>query len=102
MKTLLKNLSERLFGHQYYAVIIGEAGSNRYDIASQIHPDRASAEAHHLRIMQTRSFVYITTVKFRSKRSLAPCPSLQGDARPVTFSKAEGNRRSSIHPYKSV
>ena len=70
MKTHLKKLSERLFGHQYYAVIVGEAGSDRYDIASQIHLDRASAEAHRLRIMQTRSFVYITTVRFWCKKRL--------------------------------
>lgn len=67
MKTHLKKISERLFGRRYYAVIVGEAGSDRYDIASQIHASRASAEAHRQRIMQTRSYVYITTVKFRSR-----------------------------------
>jgi hypothetical protein len=45
MKTHLKKISERLFGRRYYAVIVGEAGSDRYDIASQIHASRASAEA---------------------------------------------------------
>lgn len=67
MKTHLKKISNRLFGRRYYAVIVGEAGSDRYDIASQIHTSRASAEAHRRRIIQTRSYVYITTVKFRSR-----------------------------------
>ena len=70
MKTHLSNISKRLFGQRYYAVIVGEAGSDRYDIASQIHTTRASAEAHRQRIMQTRSYVYITTVKFRSRHLL--------------------------------
>ena len=68
MKKLLHKISSLLFGRVYYAVIIGEAGSgDRYDIASKIHTDQASAEAHRHRIEATRSFIYIETVRFRSR-----------------------------------
>ena len=70
MKNLLRKISHFLFGRVYYAVIIGETGSgDRYDIASQIHPTRASAEAHRRRIEATRSFIYIETVRFRSRKN---------------------------------
>ena len=65
MKRLLKEMTRFLFGDVYYAVIIGERGSDRYYIASEIHTTRASAEEHRRRIEQTRTFVYITTIKFR-------------------------------------
>ncbi|MBP5507746.1 MAG: hypothetical protein J6Y23_07880 [Prevotella sp.] len=70
MKRLLHKIHNFLFGHVYYAVIVGEAGSgNRYDIASQIHPTQASAEAHRRRIEATRAFIYIETVKFHSRKN---------------------------------
>ena len=67
MKRLLKEMTRFLFGDVYYAVIIGERGSNRYYVASEIHTTRASAEAHRQRIEQTRAYVYITTISFRLK-----------------------------------
>ncbi len=72
MKTRWKRWADRLFGHKYYAVIVGEAGSDRYDLASQIHPTAASAAAHRARIMQTRAYVYITTITFRTHKNLFP------------------------------
>ena len=69
MRKIRKKIIQLLFGRVYYAVIIGETGSgDRYDIASKIHLSRASAEAHRRRIEQTRSFIYIETIKFRSRR----------------------------------
>ena len=67
MKRLLKEISQFLFGDVYYAVIIGERGSDRYDLASQIHTTRASAEAHRQRISETRTYIYIETIRFRSR-----------------------------------
>ena len=67
MKRLLKEISRFLFGDVYYAVIIGERGSDRYDLASQIHTTRASAEAHRQRISETRTYIYIETIRFRSR-----------------------------------
>lgn len=68
MKTRLKRWADLLFGHKYYAVIIGEAGSDRYDLASQIHTTAASAAAHRERIIQTRAYVYITTITFHTRK----------------------------------
>ena len=69
MRKILLKIFRLLFGRVYYAVIIGETGSgDRYDIASQIHHTRASADAHRRRIEQTRSFIYIETIRFRSRK----------------------------------
>ncbi len=67
MKKLFKEITNFVLGKRYYAVIIGERGSNRYYVASEIHTTRASAEAHRQRIEQTRAYVYITTISFRLK-----------------------------------
>ena len=67
MKKLFKEITDFVLGKRYYAVIIGERGSNRYYVASEIHATRASAEEHRRRIEQTRTFVYITTISFRLK-----------------------------------
>ena len=67
MKRLFEEITTFLFGKRHYAIIIGERGSNRYYVASEIHTTRASAEAHRQRIEQTRAYVYITTISFRLK-----------------------------------
>lgn len=71
MKKIVFRITRRLFGRKYYAVIIGEAGSDRFDLASQIHPTRQSAEAHRRRIEQTRAYVYVTTVAFRTRHQIS-------------------------------
>ena len=68
MKRLIQEIATFVLGTRCYAVIIGERGSDRYDIASQIHFTKASAEEHRRRIEHTRTFVYITTVSFRWRR----------------------------------
>jgi hypothetical protein len=68
MIQLFREISTFLFGTRCYAIIIGERGSDRYDIASQIHFSKASAEAHRRRIEETRTYVYITTITFRWRR----------------------------------
>ncbi|MBP5386486.1 MAG: hypothetical protein J6Y97_03765 [Prevotella sp.] len=67
MKRLFKEITDFVLGKRYYAVIIGERGSDRYYIASEIHATKASAEKHRRRIEQTRTFVYITTIGFRGR-----------------------------------
>ena len=70
MKRLFEEITNFVMGKRYYAVIIGERGSDRYYIASEIHATKAAAEEHRRRIEQTRTFVYITTVSFRWRRGL--------------------------------
>ncbi len=65
MKRLFSAITQFVLGTRYYAVIIGERGSDRYYVASELHLTRASAEAHRRRIAETRAYVYITTVSFR-------------------------------------
>lgn len=69
MKRLFHEIADFLFGTRYYAVIIGERGSDRYYVASEIHPTKSSAEAHRRRIESTRTYVYITTITFRWRRA---------------------------------
>lgn len=68
MKRLFEAITDFVFGTRCYAVIIGERGSDRYYVASEIHLTRSSAEAHRRRIEETRTYVYITTVTFRWRR----------------------------------
>jgi hypothetical protein len=67
MKRCIKLMVNRIFGRKYYAVVVGERGSNRYDLTSSIHHTREEAENHRLRIEQTRSYIYVETICFRSR-----------------------------------
>lgn len=68
MRTFIQHMADRLLGKRYYAIIIGEKGSDRYYMASEIHATKESADAHHRRIEETRTYVYITTITFRWRR----------------------------------
>lgn len=68
MRRLFNEISTFLLGRKCYAVIVGERGSDRYDICSQIHFTKESAAAHRNRIEETRTYVYIATVTFRWRR----------------------------------
>ena len=37
MKRCIKLILNALYGREYYAVIVGERGSDRYDLTSRIH-----------------------------------------------------------------
>lgn len=63
----IKKLYHRIFGYRYYAIIIGTQGSGIYEVASQIHRTKKSAEEHRIRIVNTLTYVYIETISFRSK-----------------------------------
>lgn len=67
MKKYIDRIITRLLGHKYYAVIIGVQGAGRYEIASQIHRTKESAEEHKQRIFGTHTYIYIETVSFRSR-----------------------------------
>ena len=68
MNRLFREIIHFVWGTRYYAVIIGELGSDRTYIASELHTSRSAAEAHRRRIEETRAYVYITTVSFRWRR----------------------------------
>lgn len=68
MKRCINLILNALYGREYYAVIVGERGSDRYDLTSRIHRTPEEAEAHRRRIEMTRAYVYVETVRFRSRR----------------------------------
>ena len=45
MKRCIKLILNALYGREYYAVIVGERGSDRYDLTSRIHHTAEEAEA---------------------------------------------------------
>ena len=55
MKRCIKLILNALYGREYYAVIVGERGSDRYDLTSRIHHTEEEAEAHRRRIEMTRT-----------------------------------------------
>jgi hypothetical protein len=66
MRNPITPIIDRIFGHRYYAVIIGRQGSGIYEIASAIHRTKKEAQEHRHRIDATRTYIYIETVTFRS------------------------------------
>lgn len=72
MKNPITPIIRRVFGHRYYAVIIGRQGTGIYEIASTIHRTRKSAQEHRQRIEATRTFIYIETITFRSHNDFEP------------------------------
>lgn len=70
--SVLQAIAAFLFGHKYYANIVNTRGAERYEIASYIFPSKYEADQHRLRIeQQTRSFEFIETVSFRSRKVYA-------------------------------
>lgn len=76
MKKKVQNIINRIFGYRYYAVIIGRQGTDIYEIASTIHRSKKEAQEHRRRIEDTRTFIYIETISFRSHNDFEP-PSLR-------------------------
>lgn len=56
-----------LFGHKYYVNIVGIRGTNEFTCTSRIHRTKAEANQHRREIEDTRSFVFIETISFRSR-----------------------------------
>lgn len=64
----MKKIINRLFGHKYYANIINRRGTDMIDVSSFIFRTRKEADAHRDSLTNNRSFMYIETVSFRSRR----------------------------------
>lgn len=72
MKNPITSIINRVFGHKYYAVIVGLQGAGIYQIASAIHRTKKGAQEHRQRIEATRTFIYIETITFRSHNDFEP------------------------------
>lgn len=67
-ETTLTSILAFIFGHKYYANIINTRGTNKLEISSYIFRTREEALAHKKRIEETRSFLYVETISFRSHK----------------------------------
>lgn len=67
-ETTLTSIIAFIFGHKYYANIINTRGTNKLEISSYIFRTREEALAHKQRIEETRSFLYVETISFRSHK----------------------------------
>lgn len=67
-ETVLQAIVAHLFGHKYYANIINTRGTNKCEVTSFIHRSKEEAEQHRREIETTRSFIYVETISFRSRK----------------------------------
>lgn len=70
--SILQAIMAFIFGHKYYANIICSRGTDRYEVCSYIFLNRYQADMHRRRIEQTRSFDFIETISFRSRKEYIP------------------------------
>lgn len=67
-ETVLQSIIAHLLGHKYYVNIINTIGTDKCETTSFIHHSKEEAEAHKREIQSTRSFMWIETVSFRSRK----------------------------------
>ena len=68
-ETVLQSIIAHIFGHKYYVNIINTKGTDKCETTSFIHHSKEEAERHRLQIESTRSFIYVETVTFRSRKA---------------------------------
>ncbi len=71
-ETVIESIIAHVFGHRYYANVINMRGTDRYEVCSFIFASRETAYAHRRELETTRSFLYIETISFRSRKDY-PC-----------------------------
>lgn len=67
-ETVLQAIIAHIFGHKYYANIVNTRGTDKCEISSFIHRSKEDAEHHRQEIESTRSFLFVETVSFRSRK----------------------------------
>lgn len=65
---LIQRIMAHIFGKKYYANIIITRGTNRHEIASFIFHNKEEARQHRQRLEDNRSFKFIETISFRSRK----------------------------------
>ncbi len=65
---LLNLILNHIFGRKYYANIINTRGTDRCEICCFIFHNRQEAEDHRRSLNDNRSFMYIETISFRSRK----------------------------------
>lgn len=66
--TVLKEVIAFLFGRKYYANIVATKGTDKTEICSYIFTSKEEADQHRDGLETTRSFVFMETISFRSRK----------------------------------
>ena len=67
-ESIIQSFVALFLGHKYYANIINTRGTDITEISCFIFHSREEAEQHRRDLESTRSFLYIETVSFRSRK----------------------------------
>lgn len=67
-ETVIKEIMAFLFGRKYYVNIINTIGTEKMEVCSFIFRNKEEAEKHRKTLDTTRSFLYVETVSFRSRK----------------------------------
>lgn len=67
-ETLLQAIVAFIFGHKYYANIVNTRGTVKCEVASFIFLSKEDAEIHRQSLETTRSYLYVETISFRSRK----------------------------------
>ena len=70
----IRKLIHGVIGRKYYVNIVREAGTNEILASSFIFPSKTQAYAHRHELCLNRSYAYVGTVSFRSRKELASPP----------------------------
>lgn len=68
MEKRKKTIIEAIFGRRYWANIINTRGTDKCEISCFIFRTREEAREHQYGLSGNRSFMYIETVSFRSRK----------------------------------
>lgn len=66
--SIIRKIITFVLGYRYYANIINTRGTDKVEICSFIFSTKKEANAHRDEIKQLRSFLFIETITFRSRR----------------------------------
>lgn len=67
-ETVLDSIVSFVLGHKYYANIVNTKGTNKTEVCSFIFRSKEDALKHKKDLDSTRSFLYIETISFRSRK----------------------------------
>lgn len=67
-QSLIQAVTAFILGNKYYANIVCTRGVERYELNSYIFKSRQEADRHRRRLETTRTYEYIETVSFRSRK----------------------------------
>lgn len=71
---VFKRIANLLFGYKYYANIVCTRGTTRTEICSYIFRSKEEARKHQEGLELNRTFKYIETISFRSRKAFYKVP----------------------------